>query len=107
MLFLAIFSIKNFVQITKGVAFSILISMVRILPPFLLLGKFDNQFIGGYRETLTIINSLIHFQIARSQPALEDVSAGFRTWETTIFIGVVGTAFLFYFGFWRGVTSSN
>lgn len=107
MVFLAIFSIKNITQIIKGIIFSILISMVRILPPFILLGKFDNQFIGGYREILTIINSLIHFQIANSTPSLEDVSAGFSAWETTIFIGVVGTAFLFYFGFWRAASNSS
>ena len=107
MLFLAIFSIKNIGQIIKGVAFSILICTVRVLPPFILLGKFDNQFLGGYRETLTIINSLIHFQTIYSPIGLEDASDGLSTWESTIFIGVIGTAFLLYLGIWRAAVSPH
>ena len=107
MLFLAIFSIKNIVQISKGVLFSLLVSMVRILPPFILLGKFNEQFKGGYREALTIINNLIHFQTIYSPIGIEDVSAGLSTWESSFFIGAIGTAFLFYFGIWRTVTNSN
>jgi hypothetical protein len=107
MLSLAIFSIKNIVTIIKGVAFSILISMVRLLPPFILLGKFNNQFIEGYRDTLSILNCLTHLQIPRSQTAFEDVSAGMSTWESTIFVGVIGAAFLIYFGFRRTTTNAN
>jgi len=107
MLFLSIFSINNIGQIFKGVAFSLLISMVRILPPFILLGKFNNQFSGGYHEALTIINNLIHFQTIYSAIGIEDVSGGLSTWESTFFIGAIGIAFLFYFGIWRAATNSN
>jgi len=107
MLFLAIFSIKNMYAIIKAVTFSILISMVRLLPPFILLGKFNNQFIAGYRDILSIINCLTHLLIPRSPIALEDVSPGISTWESTLYVGIIGAAFLFYFGIWRAKANSD
>ncbi len=105
MCFLAVFSIKHIVPIAKGVGFALLISMVRILPPFILLGKFDNQFIAGYHDALSMFSSLLHFQSIYSPIGLLDPSAGLSVWEWTIFIGVIGTFFLFYFGMWRPISN--
>lgn len=107
LLFTAIFSIKNIVVILKGVAFSLLVSAVRLLPPLILLGKFNDQFIAGYQDILTIINCMIHLQIPLSKTTLEDVSAGMSSWESTIFVGVIGAVFLIYFGIWRTSTNSE
>ena len=105
LLFLVIFSIKNIGAVVKGVAFSLLISAVRLLPPFILLGKFANQFIGGYRDSLSIIECMIHLQTPSNQTTFEGFSGGMTTWESTIYIGIVGAAFLMYFGFYRSVTN--
>jgi hypothetical protein len=107
MLFLAIFSFKNIAQIIRGVLFSLLLSMVRILPPFILLGKFNNAFSGGYHEAWTIINNLLHFQTVYYPRGLGEIGGGLTTWESTIYIGILGTAFLFYFGIWRAVNSAD
>jgi hypothetical protein len=99
--FLGIFSIQNFIPIIKAAIFTVLASLARLLPPFILLGQFNNQFMGGYRDMLSILLCLFTLQLPRSQTGFEDVSGGLTTWESTLYIGLLGAVFLFYFGFWR------
>ena len=101
--FLGIFSIRNLFAILKAAVFAVLASMVRLLPPFMLLGQFNNQFIAGYRDVLSIVLCLFTLQLPRSQTNFEDISGGLTTWESTLYIGLLGAAFLLYFGFWRAI----
>lgn len=105
--FLAIFSIKNFVFIFKAAIIAVLASLVRLLPPFILLGKFNNQFIGGYRDLLSILLCLFTPQIPLSSASFEAVSGGLPAWESTIYLGILGAAFLLSFGFKYFITKDE
>jgi hypothetical protein len=105
--FLAVFSIHNLVPILKAMVFAVLASLVRLLPPFILLGKFHNQFLGGYRDFLSIMLCLVTSQIPRSTTSFEDVSGGLPTWESTIYLGILGAVFLLYFGFKYSIANAE
>jgi hypothetical protein len=99
--FLAVFSIQNFFPLLKAAVFAVLASLARLLPPFILLGQFNNQFMAGYRDVLSILLCLFTLQLPRSETGFDDVSGGLTTWESTLYIGILGAAFLIYFGFFR------
>jgi hypothetical protein len=99
--FLALSNRKNFLPAFGAVVFSILVSMVRILPPALLVGSFDNQYFGGYRSIADIWTALVTIIdpfLKTGGPLTNQVIS---TWELTLFTGLIGALFLIYFGIYR------
>jgi hypothetical protein len=86
LLLLAIFQPRFFSPIIKVIILSILVSMIRILPPALqFAGGTGLKFLGGF-------DSIYQFLQVFTSPS----NQGY--WEKTYYVGVIGFAFILYFG---------
>jgi hypothetical protein len=79
--------------------FSLLLSMVRILPPLLEWGKFDTAFLSGFPSSADIVTALTNLV----EPIREKVfnfSAvnPLGWWEFDYYVGAIGLLFLLFFG---------
>ena len=83
---LGIFQPRYFLQIIKVITFGVLISMVRILPPAI-------QFAGG-----TGLKSLGGFESVKQVFEMFISSSSRGYWEQTYYVGILGFAFIVYFG---------
>ncbi len=96
-----LFSWKHMGMIAKGLAATLLLSMVRILPVALESGKMGGEFITGYTTLTRLAQAMI-----LPTPPWEAVnpSLPFSTvgwWEFDLYIGLVGALFLVFFGIVR------
>ncbi len=98
---LALTSKKRFLTTYKAMIFSILLAMVRILPPTLLMGKFDNFFWGGYPTFADLLSSLITVHVPGGYASGPDMPWILGWWEFDLYIGLIGAVFLVYFGLYR------
>ena len=86
LLLLTLFQPRYFSPAIKAIVLSVLISMIRILPPAL-------QFAGGTRlKFLGGFESVYQFLQVFTSPG----NQGY--WEKTYYVGVIGFAFILYFG---------
>jgi len=77
-------------------SFSLLLSLARLAPSFLLVSASDRlPFLKGYPDLQSILSALTTIQ--KPDGLLNTVG----NWESTLFIGVLGAAFLLYFGLYR------
>jgi hypothetical protein len=74
---------------------------VRLLPPVLNLGQFNNDFITGY----TTLTHLIWAMVLPVNPwDVNKITLPFSTvswWEFDLFVGILGTLFILFFGIFR------
>jgi hypothetical protein len=100
--FLAISHWPRFWPIFKAGLFAGLLSAIRLLPPFLLLDQFDDEFLGGYPTLVDLVKSL--FVIVPPEKSLEvrSMLSNLGWWEYDMYLGLMGTMILFVFGlgFW-------
>jgi hypothetical protein len=100
--FLAITHWKYFWPIVKAGVFAVLLGLIRLLPPALLLTKFDDEFLGGYPTLADFVKSL--FVIVPPEKSLEvrSMLSNLGWWEYDFYIGLAGVLFLLVFGllFW-------
>ena len=80
---------------------AVLLSAVRILPPVLLLGKFDNQFIAGYASLKSIWDGLIEMAMPADLTNSMGLTRPVGLWEYSLYIGLGGALFLIIFGLYR------
>lgn len=103
LLFLGVFGLtswKRFYLVIKAGAATLLLSMVRILPPILLLGKFDTEYFGGYPSIQDMLYAMVTMKPAdQSLPFTGfEVSSRLGWWEFDLYVGLVATVFILYFG---------
>lgn len=77
---------------------AVLLSAARILPPVLLLGKFDNQFIAGYASLKSIWDGLTEMALPADLTDSMGLTRPVGLWEYTLYIGLGGALFLIVFG---------
>jgi hypothetical protein len=86
LLLLALFQPRFFSLIIKAIILSVLVSMVRILPPALqFVGGTGLKFLGGFESVYQLL-----------QVFTSPGNQGY--WEKTYYVGVIGFAFILYFG---------
>jgi hypothetical protein len=67
-----------------------------------LLGQFDTEYRGGYASIQDILNAMVNFkQVSESLPTIGVVPIPLGWWEFDLYVGVIATAFLLYFGVYR------
>ena len=96
---LGIFSHRLLGTILKAILFTILLSLVRILPPALEFSSKNNLFISGYfsvHDMLEAFTTLIAPAAARS-----GMYSALGWWEVDIYTGLLGFAFLIFFGLYQ------
>ncbi|MCL4561162.1 MAG: hypothetical protein M1281_11160 [Chloroflexi bacterium] len=99
--FLAFANRRYILPIAGTLGLSILVNAFRILPPFLLLGSFNNAYVGGYLTFTDIWKAMIE----RMQPGSVIITSlnaqPVKAWEVTLFVGLAGAIFMVIFGLYR------
>jgi len=98
---LAIVRPTTALPLVKTAVFSILLSMARILPPALLVGEYGVKYEGGFVHIRQILQAMIDIQAPGRFEWIDELGPNFGGWEMTLYTGVLGAAFLIYFGFYR------
>ncbi len=104
LLFLGLLAIANpphFRTIIKAGLFSVLLSMVRLLPPALHLADFDDEFLGGYPTLMDVWNSLVQVRFPADSLSIRSMLSPLGWWEYSLYLGLAGTIFLLAFGVLR------
>lgn len=99
--FLAVSSWKHFWPVVKALVFAVLLSMVRILPPVLLLGQFDDEFLGGYPSLWDVLQSMVVIRFPADSLSVRSMLSVLGWWEYDLYLGLLGAVFLLYFGVYR------
>ena len=88
--FLAVSNWKTFFPILRSGIAAGLLSAVRIIPPAMQMGAFDDDFLGGYTLLIQVINAFI--KIISPENSLNQAKTGAVQgwWEFDIFIGITG-----------------
>jgi hypothetical protein len=92
---------RHFWVVVKAGLFSILVSMFRILPPFLTVNSFRVDFQAGYPTVLSIWDSLVQSNIPGNHENWNGLTRAIGNWEFTFYIGLLSAVFLIYFGLMR------
>jgi hypothetical protein len=102
MLFLALIGLFNHQQrwwVVRGLLFSVLLCMVRILPAAVTFYERENTFISGYFSALDLVQAFV--ALRAPEVAQEGLYSAVGWWEFDIYVGMVGLCFLLYFGVYR------
>jgi hypothetical protein len=93
-----LFSWQNFAPVLKALVFTCLLSMVRLLPPALELGKFDDAFLTGYPSVNDVWNGLTALRLPSEALNIRNMLNSLGWWEFDLYVGLLGAAFLVVFG---------
>ncbi|MDP3186817.1 MAG: hypothetical protein Q8M58_16300, partial [Anaerolineales bacterium] len=94
-----VFTPKYLLPVIRAITFSLLLSLFRLLPPVV-------EFIGGgkgFISGLPTVTDMFAALVTLKYPA-EALSGPFKSlgwWEVETYIGLIGLAFLIYFGIYR------
>jgi hypothetical protein len=101
LIFLAFTNRRYLLPLAGTVGFALLVSAVRILPPFLLLNSFKDAYVGGYLTFTDIWKALVE-RIQPGSPIVTSLTTQpVKGWEVTLYMGLVGAVFLLFFGLYR------
>ncbi len=75
-----------------------LLSAVRLLPPVLGLGQFNDQFLSGYPRPWDVLTALVRLIGPAQAYAGRMQWAGLGWWEYDLYLGLAGTLLVGYFG---------
>ena len=92
--FLALSNWKMLFTILRSGIAAVLLSMVRIIPPALQMGAFDDEFLGGYRTPLQMVKAFV--KIISPADSLNQAKTGavLGWWEFDIYSGIAGLLLL-------------
>ena len=90
---------KYLLPALKAILFSLLLSLVRILPPAIEYLKGGPAFISGFNSVTDLVSALV--VLKHPSEALSGPFNSLAYWEIDTFIGLVGLAFLGYFAVYR------
>jgi hypothetical protein len=110
LIFLALLAVAKrayFLTAGGGALFGVLLSLVRILPPAGMLGKFDDQFKTGYPTLADLWRSLVIIYSPSSETSSLLMNRPLGYWELSLYVGLAGAVFLLYFGVWRWLTDRD
>ncbi|HEX9027717.1 MAG TPA: hypothetical protein VF823_01000, partial [Anaerolineales bacterium] len=93
-----LFSWKHLPLVFKGIVFTGLLGAFRLLPPALELGKFDNEFLGGYPSVGDLWTALTSIRLPADSLSFRSILTTLGWWEFDLYVGLVGAAFLIVFG---------
>ncbi len=92
------FNWKLALPVLKAGLFSGLLAAVRLLPPALELGNFNNTYIAGYPSITTLLDSLVSYYPPGIRLKIGAMRFPLGYWELTMYIGLAGLAFLAIYG---------
>jgi hypothetical protein len=89
---------RKLLQALAGIVAAGLLSAVRLLPPVLHLGQFDSEFLSGYPAVMDVWTALTGMIGPDKAFAHTGQLTTLGWWEFDLFVGLIGAAFLLYFG---------
>jgi len=93
---------KSFWPVLKAGVAAALLSMVLILPPAMMLGQYDDEFLGGYPTVWDTLRSMVTIVFpADAIEAPRNMLNTLAWWEFDLYLGILGAAFLLVFGLGR------
>jgi hypothetical protein len=104
---IGLFHWKYFKPVLVALVSTCLLSLVRLLPPALLLGQFDNEFLSGYPSLLEVFTALLVPRGPQDAFINKSILTSLGWWEFDLYIGVLGAAFLIGFGLIQWVKKIN
>lgn len=96
--FLGITAWNFFAPVLKALIAAVLLSMVRILPPALELGKWDSEFLGGYPTVMDILQSMVIIKFPEQSLETRSMLNVLGWWEFNLYVGLIGAVFVITFG---------
>jgi len=94
-----VFSPKFLVPVLEAIAFSLLLSLFRLLPPAVEFISGGKGFISGFPTVTDMFAALVVLKYPAE--ALSDPFKSLGWWEVDTYVGLIGLAFLLYFGVYR------
>jgi hypothetical protein len=85
---------KHWLPLLKTLTFAGLFSMVRFLPPTLLLGQFDTDFYGGYRLPWQLLESMVKQVTPATSKPFVNFGSNLGYWEFDLYVGWAGLFFI-------------
>lgn len=110
LIFLALLALAKreyFLTACGGALFAVLLSLVRLLPPVILLDQFENDFLSGYPTLADLWHSLVTIYPVDSKLSTPWMGTSLGYWEFSLYIGLAGAVFLLYFGVWRWLSARD
>lgn len=104
---LALGAWEHFMTILKSMVLSVLLSMVRITPPILLLGKFDDEFLGGYVSLFDVWDAMVRLVPPEASLSYRSMLSVLGWWELDIYLGMVGALLVICLGIYRWLSSKK
>lgn len=93
--FLAISNWKMLLTILRSGIYAVLLSAVRVIPPAMQMGAFDDDFLGGYRTPIQILKAFV--KVISPADSLNQAKTGavLGWWEFDIYTGIAGLLIIF------------
>jgi hypothetical protein len=66
-----------------------------------LAGSLETDFLAGYPDLMSILEGMVRIQLPGAKVPIAGITASVGTWETSLYVGVIGAAFLVYFGLYK------
>jgi hypothetical protein len=92
---------KYFIPAFGGATFSVLLSLVRLLPPSLGMGTFVNRYHGGYPDLGYLLRSLVEMKYPGDVVNFPLFYKPLGAWELDCYIGAAGALFILIFAILR------
>ncbi|MBQ6509881.1 MAG: hypothetical protein IJI07_10450 [Flexilinea sp.] len=92
--FLAVSDWKTFFPILRSGIAAGLLSAVRIIPPAMQMGAFDDDFLGGYRSPVQLVNAFIKIITPADSLNQQKTGAVLGWWEFDLYTGLAGVILL-------------
>ena len=92
--FLAVSDWKTFFPILRSGIAAGLLSAVRIIPPAMQMGAFDDDFLGGYRSPVQLVNAFIKIINPADSLNQQKTGAVLGWWEFDLYTGFAGVILL-------------
>lgn len=92
---------RTFFASLKTLVAAVLLNLFRLLPPILGLGKFDNEFIGGYPSLLDLLKAMLVIKPPAESLTVRSAINLLGWWELDIYIGLAGVLLVIFFGIFR------
>lgn len=105
--FFGLFAWKFLPLILKTLVAACLLAMLRLLPPALGLGLFDNEFLGGYPTFATLLESLFRLVDPYQSLGTRAWLTPLGWWELDLYVGLAGAVFVLGFGVVRWLRRLN
>ena len=92
--FLAVSDWKTFFPILRSGIAAGLLSAARIIPPAMQMGAFDDDFLGGYRSPVQLVNAFIKIINPADSLNQQKTGAVLGWWEFDLYTGLAGVILL-------------